>query len=617
MTALAGTLGFGTGPDPGRCCASMLEAQRRFGAGEAAVWADGRAALGRLLVPMLAEDRHDRGPVAGAGGALVLVADLRIDGRADLAAALGLAAGEADLLSDAALLMQAWERWDETTLDRLAGPFAFALWDRRRDHLVLARDPLGERPLHHGRIGKRFVFASMPTGLHGPGGIGCAVDKASLDAFLAHAPPAGTRSFFRGVERVPAGHVLTVSSAGERLRRYWRPCLDPLRLPRPDDYAEAARAHLDRAVADQSRRAEGRIGAHLSAGLDSAGVAATAARQLEAGSRLIAFTAVPPPGFAGTVPAGRFADEGPLAAATAARYGNIEHRLVSSDRPSPLADLGHGPILFQQPLPNPCNYGWAAAILEDARSMGVKVLLTGQAGNFTLSHSGTEWLAGLLARGRLLSLSGLAFDLMRGGWSLRRVAATSVGPLLRRRTAGRADDGAAQRLDALSRLDLGHFNKGILAGWGIDLRDPTADRRLVEFTLRIPSEAFLSGGIPRGLARQVLADRLPAAVLHEPRRGYQAADWAMRIDAARAEIEREVQAMLGAPDTAAPVDARRLLRLVRRWPSDWRAPGIEQAYRIDLLRALSAWRFAQAGCGGNASAEAQADSSGAHSFGAG
>jgi asparagine synthase (glutamine-hydrolysing) len=83
-------------------------------------------------------------------------------------------------------------------------------------------------------------------------------------------------------------------------------------------------------------------------------------------------------------------------------------------------------------------------------------------------------------------------------------------------------------------MDQGNYNKGVLGGWGVDMRDPSADRRLVEFCLSVPPEQFLAGGVPRSLARRAFADRLPPEVLRERRKGYQAADWFEGMSVSRA-----------------------------------------------------------------------------------
>src|SRR5207249_2791570 len=86
-------------------------------------------------------------------------------------------------------------------------------------------------------------------------------------------------------------------------------------------------------------------------------------------------------------------------------------------------------------------------------------------------------------------------------------------------------DGLAARMWGLRRIDLGNYIKGALGGWGVDLRDPTADVRLIEFCLSVPTEQFFRDGVNRALARRALADRLPPAVVEEQRKGYQGVDW--------------------------------------------------------------------------------------------
>src|SRR5690606_13893030 len=118
----------------------------------------------------------------------------------------------------------------------------------------------------------------------------------------------------------------------------------------------------DLATRAQLRGTNGRIGAHLSGGLDSSAVTATAARLLApSGGKVIAFTAVPREGFTAGHPR-RLVDEGPLAAETAAMYGNIEQVFIRSGHVSPLAGLDRMFFLYDRPILNPANWVWMAAI---------------------------------------------------------------------------------------------------------------------------------------------------------------------------------------------------------------------------------------------------------------
>lgn len=634
MTALAGYWSFADRADLPATCARMLRAQALYGQ-ESRQRADGAGvAMGRRLYPTLPEDAFDCGPVTGGDGTLLLVADVRLDNRDDLADSLGVAADELRTLCDAALLMRSLERWEEGALDRLVGDFAFALWDARRERLTLARDFIGRRPLHYHRGRDFLAFASMPKGLHCLAEIPYAPDLQTTADFLALVPEAGPRTFFEHVHRVEPGHVVTVTPDTVETRAYWRPSLAPLDLHGPEAYVEALREQLDRAVDSRLRGAGDRVAAHLSAGLDSSAVAATAARLMAPAGEVIAFTAVPRDGFDGPVPKGRIADEGPLAALTAASHPNIEHVRVSTEGCSPLDPLSRNFHLYERPLPNLCNSTWANAIKDRARERGLKVLLNAEMGNLTLSYSGEHFLAELAGRGALLPLARQALALRHNGTRLRTVAAMAVGPwvpaalwrpLAKLRgtsfglesysalsargaaAAGVADraeergldlafrprrDPVEARLWALRRVDSGPIQKGNLAGWGIDGRDPTGDRRLVEFCLRVPPEQFLAGGIFRSLARRALADRVPEAVLAERRKGYQAADWRQGLVAAQEELRLQAERLESVAPARQLLDVARLRELAATLAADGAAgPQATRSYRLALLRGISAGHF--------------------------
>jgi asparagine synthase (glutamine-hydrolysing) len=161
-------------------------------------------------------------------------------------------------------------------------------------------------------------------------------------------------------------------------------------------------------------------------------------------------------------------------------------------------------------------------------------------------------------------------------------------------------DGFAARLWVMRRIDRGTYNKGTLAGWGIEMRDPAADRRLVEFCLGVPMEEYLSDGVPRALAKRALADRLPEEVLSERRKGLQAVDWHDGATASRAEIRAMIGAIASSRSVARLLDVERLQTLADDWPtSGWERDGIFQSYRLALLRGVSAGHFLKKASGAN------------------
>ena len=131
-------------------------------------------------------------------------------------------------------------------------------------------------------------------------------------------------------------------------------------------------------------------------------------------------------------------------------------------------------------------------------------------------------------------------------------------------TTPRPRNSAEERLEIMRGFDTGVFRKGSLAKNEIDERDPTADRRLIEFTLRLPPEQLLHEGAYKPLARRALADRLPPAVLNAPVRGYQGADWISRI--------KQSEAFAGFEEIASNstvqevIDLARLRARIEDWP---------------------------------------------------
>lgn len=596
----------------------MLDGLRAFGDGAPDVRSvDDAVAFGRSPDNRLPEDRFDRQPLLH-GDRFLLVADIRLDNRAELGAALGIDASDARSSCDADLLLGAWARWQEGALDRLIGDYAIAIFDRHNKRLLLARDPIGQRPLFFVRTGRAVGFASMPSGL-----LACAQFRRGLGidrlaAMLVGQGQGATETYFDGIERVLPGQLVEISADSISHRFFWNPPCGSIRLS-DDDAIEAYREHLERAVRAQSRRASGLLGAQLSSGFDSSAVAATAA-MLEPGQSLIAFTAAPRADFSGPVPRGRIGDESMLAALTAQRH-HMRHEIV---RPTSglFSHLREQSLLYQEPDRNIINMEWWSESNARARSLGVSTMLTGQMGNLTLNAGGlpilAEWLrqrglrdwwheARAAHRGLDVRWRGILYATFErhipdvGQKLLDRVFFNAptlaeqsfVRPewlaVAARRRASRP---FANRYEAIAENDIGVFRKGALAEHGIDERDPTADRRLVEFSLRLPLEQMLHRGVSRPLARRALADRVPAEVLNSPLRGYQGADWYERFD--RAEAGGLIEDIASSPIANDLLDIPKMKQTLDHWPHSGAAdPRSRAIFRTRLTIAISTGIFIQ------------------------
>lgn len=572
------------------------------------------------------EDVFDRQPLTSDDGRFVLVADLRIDNRDELISDLGLGSAAGPALSDSDLLFRGCLAWGRGVLTRMIGDFAFALWDGRERTLLLARDTAGERPLYYRRDGGIFAYSSMPAPLARLAGAAFDVDEEKVARFVADLPPGGRRSFFAGVSRLEPGHFALVSHQGLTVDRYWEPPRRPLRLARQEEYGEALREQLDAAVRRRLRRAGGLAGSQLSSGFDSSAVTTSAAIvQAAKGERLLAFTSAPREGFAGAVVAGRIGDEAPLAAATAALHPNIEHHILRPAGLSALKLLESSHRLSGQPVGHVCNNVWWQAINRSAADAGVTVMLTGEAGNFTISAGlGVDTLRDLVraATGKRWWREARALK-RRGDFGWLQILNASFGPWLPERLYARLrgqapepprfvapgwtdrmrrelesagwdirppGDARARRWAMLGTADPGNYRKRSLAEWGVEERDPTNDRRLVEFCFSLPPEALLEDGVRRPALRRALAGRVPRAVLDQRLRGYQMPDWYEQIQGD--EVRASARTAAEAGPASSVIDLGAVEAAARRWPtSGWEQRPVVYLYRMQLLRTLAAATF--------------------------
>ena len=178
--------------------------------------------------------------------------------------------------SDTEVIVHAWEAWGEACLDRFRGMFAFALWDRNREILFLARDRLGVKPLFYAELSDGiFIFASELKALLAHGGLSRQIDPFAVEEYFALGYVAEPRSIFKGAKKLPPGHSLTLRR-GQPVpppREYWnlRFTLDNP-ISQRDACAELT-ARLEESV-KLRMISEVPLGAFLSGGVDSGAVVA-------------------------------------------------------------------------------------------------------------------------------------------------------------------------------------------------------------------------------------------------------------------------------------------------------------------------------------------------------
>jgi asparagine synthase (glutamine-hydrolysing) len=182
--------------------------------------------------------------------------------------------------SDTEVIVHGWEAWGERCVERFRGMFAFALWDRNRETLFLARDRLGVKPLHYALLPDgTFVFGSELKALLAHAALARDLDPLGIEEYFALGYVPEPRTIFAGAAKLPPGHVLTVKRGAPvpAPREYWdvRFTLDnPLSL---SDACAELEARLEESVRLRLM-SEVPLGAFLSGGVDSSAVVATMER---------------------------------------------------------------------------------------------------------------------------------------------------------------------------------------------------------------------------------------------------------------------------------------------------------------------------------------------------
>ena len=291
--------------------------------------------------------------------------------------------------------------------------------------------------------------------------------------------------------------------------------------------------------------------------------------------------------------------------------GNIHLSLVGAEEISPLAGIERMLRVHDEPSYPAGNSYWLAAIYTAAHAAGVTTLLTGTAGNDTVSWRGVAPdLTGLLRAGRPGALvDGLAKLRARSALSARAVLWTAlVKPLLRRartrlpflarlgqtdwaalnplhplfaqqpeiaailervHSNSAAPDAAdprwaAWRLDAPGRWLPPTFHSEDGGAFGLDVLDPTADRRLMAFCLGLGPHHFHNGAQDRWLIRRAMAGRLPDRVRLVRQRARQSADLVNRLYTHRDEMDTALTRLACHPLAAEVLDVARLAAVARQ-----------------------------------------------------
>jgi asparagine synthase (glutamine-hydrolysing) len=461
---------------------------------------------------------------------------------------------------DTETIVHAWEEWGEDCLQHLNGMFAFAIWDRRRGVVFLARDRLGKKPLHYARLDDgSLYFSSELSSFAAVPGLARRVSATAVDDFFTYGYVPDPHTIYDSIRKLPAAHYLKLEAGAKRAvpQRYWSV---PTQIAQMDarEAGQALVAQLRHSVG-QRMIADVPLGAFLSGGVDSSAVVALAAPQRAA--PLDTFTI----GFEGAE------DETPYAEMVARRYGTAQHneRAAAVDMIEAARLQGR---IFGEPFGDQSSVP-THSVCALARQHA-KVAISGDGGDELFAgyrryrwHVLTEAVRRFVPAGMRASVFGTlaraypkldgAPRWLRAKYTLTELSLDAASGYLR--TMTRVHDAQRRALFSdpltakLDGYDPGARIPALMAESGTDdpllqaqytdlqtwlvgdiltkvdrasmansleVRAPILDYRFVEWGLGLPRRLKLRGGEGKYIFKKAMEPHLPREVLYRPKQGF-------------------------------------------------------------------------------------------------
>lgn len=561
MSAIAGILYFGGAPAEPGWVEKLTDVMKPCGPDERTHWRRGPIALGHCMLRTTPESMVERQPLANPDETVILVWDGRLDNREELQHELAAAGVALRDESDAELVLQSYMAWGEQCPERLLGDFAFAIWDERHSRLFCARDHMGVRPFFYTRTDRFFAFASEDEALAHLPGVSRALSEQRIAYFLAPSYLGFdyTRSWLKDISAISAAQSMSLSTDGtERAHMYWE-----LQTGEEADYAsdaECEEAFL-RVFGEAVRcrmRTTGDIAAMISGGLDSASIAAMVKQLLPglAGKGFHSYSAISDQPQ--TCPESRS-----ILSLTQDLGGNAHYVSVPSFTGmltvQDLIEAG-----WSKPHPVDNSILLPAMMCLAAGRAGHRVMLTGVCGDLT-THGCYSYIVALAKakqwrpawrESHAASLNHTYLQGTAPAWIFLRSLYQAFAPVGIKRFArkvpflmnrshpkGRLISPALARKIGLAEWhtqrdrhlqpfltdiqrahilsmqppqgiasSMGGYNR-VAGKFGVELRDPWADRRVAEFWARLPLKYKFRSGWTKYLVRSTLGADLPAEVV--------------------------------------------------------------------------------------------------------
>lgn len=597
MSAICGVINLDGDPISSKSIERMMDRLKNFPIDDHGLWIQGQAFIGNVIKYITPQCMLEKMPTENRESSLVITADAILDNREEVLARLNVEKSQWKSLADSEIILKTYLKYGEDCPKYLVGDYAFAIWDPKKRELFCARDHVGKRTLYYFYSKNLFAFCTVTSPLLEIESVTRDINEQWIADYLAiegllHELDASI-TIYQDIHQLLPGHSLKISKFECSIKKYWEPFdVKKLKLKSNEEYEEAFREVFDEAVKCRLRSTN-EVGIMLSGGLDSSSVAAVAAINLKENQRkLNAYSAIPFTGYKEWLPKTQISNESYFIEELIKKYKNINIKYLSFDYSNPLSKINELIDMMEQPYKILQNLFWIDEMMAEAQKEGCSVMLNGQFGNYTISlGSISSYLFGLLNRKKYLSLhkeikahcqlhqvqySKVFKYLVREKmpdkikeyyYKLRNIETRqwekeqtqlinmnfskefNIDHRLRDAKIGKYQEAARDILqtqrESLRSMTLSHISSTetkLSLKHGIALRDPTRDKRVIEFCLSLPDNQFVNNGQGRSLIRRSTKNILPDEIrLNYYRRGKQGADFSQRLSNFTEEIKMEIQ----------------------------------------------------------------------------
>jgi len=519
----------------------MNTAQRHRGPDDQGIFHDGKVILGNTRLAIIDTSTSGHQPMHDPQTGNWITYNGETYNFKELRKELG---GEWVSNTDTEVALRAYGKWGVDAFRKMRGMFGLAIWDAKKQTLVLARDPLGIKPLYYYLASDQLVFASELRALLASGLIPRRLSGAGVDSFLANGSVQGPLTIIDDVKQVLPGHYLQVSANDAGTIE-----LDDVEFvsPKPqhvegsrEDAVARLRFELEQSV-KLHLVSDVPLGVFLSGGMDSSALVALMSRITE--QRPKTFSIVfDEPNFT----------EAPFSLAVAERF-NTDHSEIRLSEHRLIELLPHAIAGIDQPTMDGIN---TFVISSAVKSAGVTVALSGLGGDelfggYPSFRRALRFAAMPQAQKRVLraasrfALNGSVqrrkfwelmnsdgrpedvYQISRQLFSGTQIARMKSTDLVRDSTNGYYHD--PDVVNAISRLEMkGYMTNTLLRdtdamsmAHSLEVRVPFVDTKVVDYVLSLPGEWKLRfNGSPKPLLVDAMADLLPREFMNRPKMGF-------------------------------------------------------------------------------------------------